>query len=328
MQTYTSKPARHDGVNDSASCSESSCSYMIAAVIEAQVAALERVCSMYPTPDFSGLGGGKAMPSPVEITRSEEGLSERRTLIANQYKKLGFALIQNSEGVVRPEALPQFAERLGLGDIYVPPYFNLMQGAPSVSSAGVAVISSIGQCGKVMHNSFQTNKAEGLHVDGTIAQIGEVRTTFLLCNSPAAEGGESLLFNAVGACLHLSRKDPGLVAPLFHPLAMKRGKIDSGGTRVGPVFGLVNGELVTRFSINETTDWHYGFQRVPGLKRAYEALVECTRGQSPFMLKFRLAKGVGLVIANDKISHGRLSFIDSADCVRSMARTLHRGRPK
>jgi hypothetical protein len=316
-----------NSLNDSSFSQKEHDASVIASAIEARLAAFESVCSNYPLPTFAGLEGGKSMPTPVEISPHGDERTCTHKLIAQQYKMLGFALIRNSEGAIPAERFPQFAERLGLGEIYVPAYFTLLQGNKGINSSGVAVLSSIGDAEKVVHSSFQSNQSEGLHVDGTVAPIGEVRTSFLFCNSPAAQGGESLLFNAVGACFDLFKRDPALVGALFHPLAMKRGKPESGSTRVGPVFDIFSGELVTRFSVNNTTDWQYGFERVPGLKRAFDAFSEYTRDGSPFMLKFRLSAGVGMVMANDKIAHGRLSFVDSADCVRSMARTLHSGRP-
>jgi hypothetical protein len=214
--------------------------------------------------------------------------------------------------------------RLDLGAIYTPPYLRAPQHQSLLASNGVALIQASGGPSTPTHATFQTGAGEPLHVDGTVAAIGLVKTSFLYCNSSAAWGGETLLFNAVGAFADLLKRNVNLVAPLLNPSALRRASPDDASDEcVGPVFSVEGGRIVTSFSINATAHWNTGHTGIPGLIEARHALIQLASEGSPYLLRFRLESGMGLIMANDSIAHGRTAFVDNPLHVRRMLRTLH-----
>ncbi|MGW9102965.1 hypothetical protein ACWGPZ_26665 [Priestia megaterium] len=71
-----------------------------------------------------------------------------------------------------------------------------------------------------------------------------------------------------------------------------------------------NGELMSRFSLDNTSDWDYGFKNVKFLKEAYLLLTKLITPNSPYYIEMKLEKNQGIIMAKDKISHGRKEFKD------------------
>lgn len=274
-------------------------------------------------PDFTSIVRAGGFPNPVEVHGSDPS-PEAKAAVAEQYARFGFAVFRNSDGAIPPEEMRELGTRLGLGEIYTPPYLRAPQHQSLLASSGVALIQPSGGHSTLTQATFQTGREEPLHVDGTVAAIGLVQTSFLFCNSSAAVGGDTVLFNAVGAFVDLCKRDVNLVAPLLDPRALRRGRLDdASGECVGPVFSVKGRKIVTSFSINATARWNTGTAGVPGLSEARDALIQCASEGSPYLLRFRLEGGMGLIMANDSIAHGRTAFFDNPPLVRQMLRTLH-----
>ena len=96
---------------------------------------------------------------------------------------------------------------------------------------------------------------------------------------------------------------------------------------IGPAFAIQNNKIHSRFSLDNTCDWKYGFTKLPKLEKAYSLLKEQVNDESPYFITCKLKPGQGILMANDKISHGRKSFIDSKECKREMIRGLFIKKP-
>lgn len=62
---------------------------------------------------------------------------------------------------------------------------------------------------------------------------------------------------------------------------------------------------------------------VPGLKRAYERLVDIKDNLPSFCLEFPLNKGDIIVMDNARITHGRKAFKQDKQNPRMMIRSVH-----
>jgi len=274
-------------------------------------------------PDFTSIVRAGGFPDPVEVHGSDPS-PKAKAAVAEQYARFGFAVFRNSDGAIPPAEMRELGARLGLGAIYTPPYLRAQQHQSLLAAKGVALIQPSESGSNLTHTTFQTGREESLHVDGTVAPIGLVQTSFLYCNSSASLGGDTVLFNAVGAFVDLFKRDTNLVAPLLNPRALRRGSPDdASGECVGPVFSVKGRKIVTSFSINATARWNTGTTGVPGLSEARDALMQCASAGSPYLLRFGLESGMGLIMANDSIAHGRTAFFDNPPRVRRMLRTLH-----
>ena len=139
--------------------------------------------------------------------------------LLQRYCTDGFSLV----GVESPceKTLVEVCEQLGLGTPFMPPHYagttDLYQ------TSGVNIKSARGTSNEeASHRAFTTGSAQALHVDGTLQRIGLVKTSVLLCVSPASSGGETLIFNAVEAFLELPRRDREAAPALCNPRRLLR----------------------------------------------------------------------------------------------------------
>ncbi|MFF2288814.1 TauD/TfdA family dioxygenase [Peribacillus butanolivorans] len=163
------------------------------------------------------------------------------------------------------------------------------------------------------HRAFQTNNDQKIHCDGTIEVLGKIKTSILLCAIPAAVGGETIIFNSVAAFYDLLENDNSryIASSLLDMQALKRVAVNRNNEEyIGPAFAIKNGEIISRFSLDNTCDWDYSFENVKLLKEAYALLVDTIVPNSPFYIETKLKCSQGIIMANDKISHGRKGFID------------------
>ncbi len=201
------------------------------------------------------------------------------------------------------DVVANFARSVGVNTPHIPLHYNAEERGRLFSHPA----TTISPMPRSPHGEFDSNKAQGIHFDGTLEAINIIRTAMLYCHQPAIEGGENTIYNVVGALYDLYQRDINLVYPLFDPHALtKFSPKDSSMTCSGPVasFG-PDGRLVTRFS-NEYCTEPGDKSSVFALKMLYQRLTE---NLSPLRyVTLKLEKGQVLVLANNQVSHDRSAF--------------------
>lgn len=79
---------------------------------------------------------------------------------------------------------------------------------------------------------------------------------------------------------------------------------------------------MTRFTIDGSADWNYGFERIEGLKEAFFSFQQFYAVDSPYIKIIKLRKNQGVIFSNSLISHGRLSFENNPESPRVYCRGL------
>lgn len=245
--------------------------------------------------------------------------------VLKRYNTYGFAIIDFGQRKVNQEELVLLANILKLGK---PVVLSHYAGSNNVyDTYGFNTITSReGHDEHETHRAFFSKQSQALHVDGTLQNLGEIPSSILACKIPAIEGGETKIFNAVGAFAHLVRQSPNLATPLLNPHCLTRIDINrSKISKSGPAFGFKGRELLSRFSVDNTSQWN--FLKVPLLREALECLMKLTQTSSPFSTEFKLRSGEVVIMSNDRISHGRRGFCDKPQARRTMIRGLFEKRP-
>jgi len=251
---------------------------------------------------------------------------EKKTIL-NSFYSNGFCLIKfkkaSSQGEINVKLISSF---LNLGDPYIPEYFENYHGNKIVTKSGINKITSLNQEKFEQHVAFSSTNSQGLHVDGTTAPIGFIKTSILYCDKPASIGGENTIFNSVAAFTNMFEEDVDSILPLLNEYALIR-KHSTFGSKpyYGPVFKLDGNQILNRFSIDNTSYWEEGFEKIENLQKSFEKLKSYTLNKL-FSLKLKLDGNSALILSNDKISHGRESFVDQ-DGFRTMYRGLFLNEP-
>ncbi|MDN2661969.1 TauD/TfdA family dioxygenase [Psychromonas sp. 14N.309.X.WAT.B.A12] len=252
------------------------------------------------------------------------------TEIKSTFYQQGFVLI-DTHSINAKDKISPVANALNLGEAattaYNKKYFDY-----KLTADNMAVIGDLpNRKGKINHEGFESNNAQGLHVDGTIEPLGSIQTSLLYCKQPAKFGGESIVFNLIGAINHLAKNDLSLIQPLFDPNALTRASTYEGinESHTGPILGyhLETKRLIARFAINITCQWQEGFDKVPGLQRTIKHLFEMAKEDSPYTAKFPLQSGTLMVMDNSRICHGRAAYIDCTENPRTMIRGIYSQLP-
>lgn len=194
-------------------------------------------------------------------------------------------------------------------------------------------VSNINYIGSPNHNSkhvvFDKSTGQGFHVDGTFEDIGTVKTTILCCLNPAFHGGESIFFHATKAFEFFQKKHPDMAELFCLPDALRRFNFgyehEREREKIGPAFAYVDGQLMTRFTIDGSADWEYGFKRIDGLREAFLLFQQFYALDSPYIKIVKLEKNQGVIFSNSLISHGRLAFENRSDIPRVYCRGLFEG---
>ncbi|MEU4565476.1 TauD/TfdA family dioxygenase [Micromonospora sp. NPDC023956] len=236
----------------------------------------------------------------------------------------GFAVVAMAEPGPPEAKLAALSAALRLGSPYVPALYRFAE-----TKEHSASYSDIRSDPKDRHPAFSTTAGQSWHVDGLLDAIGHIRTTILYCVRPAHRGGDTLLFNAVAAFAELRDKDPAAADALCSPDALSRRStipaIDVSTT--GPVFSVDGrGDLVTRYTDNETCTWNFSAGPPGGLRRAL-AFLRAATDDPRYRLALRLAAGQALVFRNDRLSHGRQSYEDGPNGRRHLVRALYTEGP-
>lgn len=270
-----------------------------------------------------------AVPAePVAVTGPLEMTSEDTREVVDRYGRHGFAIIEIRSGNSDPAAVQALGKALGLGEPFVPPLYTL--GGQDVRS--VSRISAAANAGSSdeHHPSFGRTVGQPFHCDGTLQTIGFIKSAVLLCESPAAEGGETILFNASAAFAELAALDPAAAAALgTHGVLTRQANINGcTDENVGPAFTVQDGRLVCGYSVTATDRWTYpDASDAAALDRGVAFLDRASRPDSPLYLRLRLDTGHAILLDNTRISHGRLPYVDSAERRRCMYRGLFRQSP-
>ncbi|MEU8216756.1 TauD/TfdA family dioxygenase [Micromonospora taraxaci] len=261
--------------------------------------------------------------TPLRLPAWDTTRPDLLATVTARFAIAGFTLIE-ADRPPQQDDLLAFANRLGLGEPFVPPLYR-RPGTVQVAASGVSQLSAAGVgAGAPMHPATST-VGQGWHVDGTLQELGEVRTSLLLCVRPAATGGESRLFNATAAFLDLAESDPAAAAALMAPDVLARTATVNGcdDSTTGPAFAVIDGQLLTRYARTHTDRWLPSATDDPGaVDRALARLDELAEPGSPYYLQFTMSAGQGLVFANSRICHGRAPYTDHPDQPRTLLRAL------
>jgi hypothetical protein len=229
---------------------------------------------------------------------------------------------------VAETALAGVGRVLGLGEPFVPPLYQVA-GRPQPPRYSLIAADQAVESRADGNPAFAGRDGQRLHTDGTLQDIAEINTTLLLCEQQATDGGETLLFNAVGAFAQLVGEDPEAAVALTGPGVLVRQANINGSRerRAGPAFAVHEGRLVTRYSVDETDSWALPPEPTEALGRGIAFLERAAEDGSEHSCEFRLGPRQILVLANSMLAHGRRPYRDSDRCRRRMLRSLHTGLP-
>ena len=268
----------------------------------------------------------QAVTNSVCLDASTQLADAARTAILNEYYQRGFALFQLDLAERDPAAvLHDFTQALNLGAPFVPPLYQFSN-STLYDERGFSTLAPVHN-DESHHPVFGSTDSLELHTDGTLQQIGEIPTSVLFCVSPADTGGATTVFQAVNAFLALQDSDPALAAALLDQRALTKHASVNGSREVcnGPVFAYSDGELVTRYSVTDRDRWND--DEVSRLADAKNALARLAEWGTPYFHQITLGRGQGIILANDKVSHGRTGFSNSPHEPRRMLRVLFSRKP-
>jgi hypothetical protein len=267
--------------------------------------------------------------NPIHVPASglERGIAIRK--IVSDYERQGYALFHydgHELGHSGEQAISNLAMWLNLGLPFVPPVYRSgpselykYEGINRVSANPIMSESHVG---------FSSQNELELHTDGTLQRIGEIPSTLLFCVNPAVQGGDTIIFNAVAAFKEIMARHPNFGFALLNERALERHAPIGGrdARSLGPVFAERDDEILNRYSVSQRDFWM--FTEVQNLRHARTCLAELAKPHSPLVAQFRVAAGQGILIANDKVSHGRTSFTDDPMMPRLFLRALFNNRPQ
>lgn len=268
------------------------------------------------------------VPRFVKADSTGQLTEAARISIRDDFHKLGYALFELDVCGKDPSRLLHgFTRTLNLGEAFVPPLYQFSS-STLYDDLGISTLEAV-EGGDLYstHPVFGSTAALALHTDGTLQEIGEISTSVLFCVERADRGGETTIFQAVEAFAALQRADSRLASALLDERALtKQASVNgSTATRKGPVFAYKAGALVTRYSVTDRDLWNVN--EVEYLLDAKNALATLARPGSPYFRQLLLEAGQGVILANEKVSHGRTGFSNSTDHVRRMLRGLYARQP-
>lgn len=236
----------------------------------------------------------------------------------------GFAVVTMAEPGSPDAVLTSLSAALRLGAPYIPALYRYAETKDYSAS-----FTDIRSDTRDRHPGFSTTAGQAWHVDGLLDDIGAIKTTMLYCVRAAHRGGDTLLFNSLAAFAELRKRDPDAAEALLSPRALNRRStipaIDVNAT--GPVFSVdEKGDLITRYTDNETCTWNFSAGPPGGLHRAL-AFLRAASDNPRYRLALRLAPGETLIFRNDRLSHGRQPYEDQPNARRHLVRVLYANVP-
>lgn len=263
----------------------------------------------------------KSIPaSPVIVSDKSPVLNGASSEVIQRYTQFGFSVIQLESKPITAETALYLGDIFNLGEAFIPPLY--LKGGYQASA--VSKIST--QDHDPAHPTFQREVEAKLHCDGTLQKIGYIQSSLLLCGLPAAEGGDSILFNATAAFSELLTSDLDAAIALATPGALVRQANINGCSdkNVGPVFAVQDGALVTAYSVTETDRFvaAHGIN-IADLRRGVEFMHQASQPGSPYFFQLRLEAGQAILFANSKLAHGRRPYRNAGCSRRCLYRSLY-----
>jgi alpha-ketoglutarate-dependent taurine dioxygenase len=247
--------------------------------------------------------------------------------ILDRFARHGFAVVQLDPGPGDPEDMIALANALDLGAPFTPPLYK-QGGGPGQAIARLSLQPSRTAA---VHPSFDRAVGLEMHCDGTLQDIGVVKTVVLLCRSPAAEGGDTTLLNAAVAYRELITVDPAAALALARPGVLVRQANINGCTdsHSGPAFAVQDNRLICGYSVAETDRWDVpdGVEEAD-LRRGVDFLRRASQPGSPYFAQLRLGRGQAIMFDNTRVSHGRTPYRDDESHTRCMFRGLFLRYPR
>ncbi|MFB8236282.1 TauD/TfdA family dioxygenase [Kitasatospora purpeofusca] len=271
-------------------------------------------------PQLPGFTPAPARPVTATAWNLPDPAARRQ--VVDTYLAGGYAIVHIPGAAPTEADLTALADALNLAAAFTPPQYR---GSAHTQGA----VSRLSATDDPAH-PFQDRAGQNFHSDGTLQHLGQIATTVMMCVRGARTGGDTLLFNAVQAFADLQDADPDAAAQLTHDHALLRtSTLVENLSTAGPVFGHdPAGQWISRYSLTVTDSYH---PTAPGrrahLERALAHLADAAQPGSPYYCAFTLAAGQALVLANDRLSHGRTAFTDDADAPRLLLRGLYTARP-
>ena len=171
-----------------------------------------------------------------------------------------------------------------------------------------------------------SNKRLSWHTDGYYNPSGKKINAMLLhCKQPAKSGGASLIMDHEIAYILLRDENPDYIKAFMQKDAMTipANILDNKVIReaqTGPIFSIsTNGQLHMRYSARSR---NIKWKQTPPILEAARFLTDLLDSNSPYILKYTLQAGEGMVCKN--ILHRRTSFVDYEESDKK--RLLYRGR--
>jgi hypothetical protein len=263
--------------------------------------------------------------TPVLCAPPKKPQEEDARSIIERFTCSAFAVIELNADMGGPAALNYLAELLHLGGLFVPPLYK----SGDVAAASFSRISA-GSGTYGSHPAFESNSGLDMHCDGTLQEIGLVKTSLLVCETPAAEGGATTLFHAAAAYGELARTDETAAIALASPSVLVRRANINGcdDANIGPGFTVKDGKLVCGYSVSTTDTWQAPPNVDPDdLERGLDFLRLASAFGSPWYTEVNLRRGQVLVIDNTTLSHGRRPYRDSPTLPRCLYRGLYLKHP-
>lgn len=265
--------------------------------------------------------------NPIQVSDSSNiGIQESKEIV-RRYFEHGFVVLELLRGDYEPKELIQLGLTLKMGMPFVPPLYS----NGDYRSHMVCKVSVENDLSEPSHPSFQRAVGLDLHVDGTLQKIGLVKSSMLLCKSPAAKGGYTTIFNSSGAFSEIIEKDPAAAKALMtHGVLVRQANINNcQDINSGPAFQIQNGEIIAAYSISQTDS----FVTVKGvneadLQRGINLMKNLSAPNGKYFTKVRLLKGHVLIIANTKVCHGRTPYYDNDKYHRCLFRGLYLRYPR
>jgi alpha-ketoglutarate-dependent taurine dioxygenase len=236
----------------------------------------------------------------------------------------GFAVVTMPKPGSPDAILTSLSAALRLGSPYIPALYRYAE-TKDYSGSYTNIRSDTDD----QHPGFSTTAGQAWHVDGLLDDIGDIKTTILYCVCAAHRGGETLLFNSIAAFAELHETDAAAAETLLSPEALNRRStipaIDVSAT--GPAFSAdAAGDIITRYTDNETCRWNFSVGPPGGLHRAL-AFLRAASDNPRYRLAIRLTPGQALILRNDRLSHGRRPYEDRPNARRHLVRALYANVP-
>lgn len=264
-------------------------------------------------------------PQPVRLSSYARPTRPQLLELLTRLDHQGAALFTVAEEPTSP-ALHALTSRLGLGRPFVPPMYRSTPTAADDSGISRLTVSTA----PGRHPAFTNTAAQSFHSDGTLQRLGEIPTSLLVCHTPAAHGGQSLLLHATTALTALADLDlPAAMALTAPGVLVRQATIGPRrDTTAGPAFDVIDGRLLSRYSVTATDRFDPDAVDDPhALARAVAFFDAAAAPGSPYRHEIRLQAGQGLLLANDRLSHGRAAYHDDPTTPRVMLRALFTRRP-